>query len=133
MSGHKNKISVVFRISGSAADVVALSLSLGEHGGAVVLRPENVPDDALPQAWWAVEVTLTDQESTENCIVDVLGKLEPVGGVILAAYDSKFRVELDCTVEINEERPEIEILPQTLRRLAQLNAALSFEVYDNRE
>jgi Domain of unknown function (DUF4279) len=134
MDTNTNNISVVFRIAGSANDIAALAPALALLQGQVVLKPSSVPSRALPEAWWAIEVTQCNQESTEIVIIETLDRVEPIQTVILKiANDLRFQIELDCTIEINENRPEIEVSPLTLKRIARMNAALSFEVYDNRE
>ena len=134
MTAETNKVSVIFRITGSTTDIAMLASSLTELHGQVVPRSSAVPVNALPDAWWAIEVTQHSQESTEEAIAEVLDRLEPTKAAIQnAANDPRFQVELDCTIEIQEERPVMEVSPHTLARLAGLHAALGFEVYDYRE
>lgn len=131
MSEEKNKISVVFRIAGSGLDVAALNSLLAGIAGKVVSRPDNVPASVLPEAWWAIEVVQRDQESTETVIAETLDALEPLQSEIRKiACDPRFQIELDCTIEINEERPVMEVSSGTLRRLADIGVTLGFEVYD---
>ena len=134
MDGKTNKVSVVLRITGSASDVAMLASSLTLFEGRMEQRPFNVPAAALPDAWWAFEVTQQNQESTEVAIAEALDMLEPMEAAILnVANDPRFQIELDCSIEIEEERPVMEVSAHTLRRLARLNATLGFEVYDYRE
>lgn len=134
MTGETNKVSVVLRITGATSDIAVLASSLTHLQGEVEQRPLNVPVEALPEAWWAFEITQYNQESTEMAIAEALDRLEPMQVVILnIASDPRFQIELDCAIEIEEERPVIEVSAPTLKRLARLNAALGFEVYDYRE
>jgi len=129
-----NKVSVVFRISGAAVEVASLASSLESLNGDLVYRPQSVPPGALPEAWWAIEVSQRNLESTEPVISAVLDRLEPMQSLILSmAGDPRFLMELDCTVEVEEERPVLEVSPPTLERLASLKAALGFEVHDYSE
>jgi len=129
-----NKVSVIVRITGLAADLAALTPSLAQIEGKTVLRPETVPDSALPEAWWAIEVVQHNQESTELAIIEALDLLNPLQDTIKdVASDSRLQIEMDCTVDIDTERPVIEVSAHSLKRLACLNAALGFEIYDYRE
>ena len=129
-----NKISVIFRISGTTTEIASLAASLESLDGDLTYRPESVPRGALPEAWWAIEVSRRDLESTEPVISEVIDKLEPVHSLILSvAGNPKFLIELDCTVEIEENRPVLEVSSTTLERLASLKAALGFEVHDYSE
>lgn len=134
MDAETNKVSVVMRITGTAVDLLGLAASLTSLHGQVEMRPPTVPADALPEAWWAIEVTKRNQESTEMAIAEALDRLAPMYAAIQkVANDPRFQIELDCTVEIEEERPVMEVSAQTLMRLAGLHAALGFEVHDYRE
>lgn len=134
MDAGTNKVSVVIRITGKAVDLLGLAASLTSLHGKVEMRHPTVPADALPEAWWAIEVTKRSQDSTEMAIAEALDRLAPMHAAIQkVANDPRFQIELDCTVEIEEERPVMEVSAQTLMRLAGLRAALGFEVHDYRE
>lgn len=134
MSATVNKISVVFRISGLWGDLTSLTSILSSLNVALVRRPHLVPRGALPEAWWAIEVIRNNQESTDPVISEVLDRLDPLRASILSiADDPRFRIELDCTVEVEQEWPVLEISSLTLGRIAYFKAALGFEVHDYSE
>lgn len=131
MSEEKNRISVVFRIAGTALDVTSLHSLLACGLGTVESRPSKVPAGVLPEAWWAIEVVQCDQESTEAVIAEALDTLEPMlAEIIKVANNPRFLIELDCTIEIFADRPVLEVSSHSLKRLADIRAALGFEVYD---
>lgn len=134
MREETNKVSVVLRITGKAADLAELATALSSLQGQIETRPPNVPTRSLPEAWWGIEVKRTNQESTELAITDVLDKLDDMRATFQkVAKDPRFQIEVDCTVEIESERPVMEVSAQTLMRLATLHAALGFEVHDYRD
>lgn len=134
MTDMSNRIETIFRISGSAMDIAALNKKLKTIEGKVTHRRESIPVDAMPEAWWATNVNMCNQESTENSIVKILDKIEPIRDVLTGiAGDARFKIGLDCEIIINDDRPMIEVSAQTLKRVANINAELGFEVFDYRE
>ena len=134
MSDISNSIEVTFRISGSAIDIVTLDKRLKLVEGEVIKRPASVPVNAMSESWWAIDVKMINQESTEDAIMKILDMIEPIRDVITEiADDKRFKIELDCEIIINDDRPMIEVSAQTLKRVANINAELGFEIFDYRE
>lgn len=134
MSDISNSIEATFRISGSASDIVTLDKRLKLVEGEVIKRPASVPVNAMSESWWAIDVKMINQESTEDAIMKILDMIEPIRDVITEiADDKRFKIELDCEIIINDDRPMIEVSAQTLKRVANINAELGFEIFDYRE
>lgn len=134
MSDISNSIEATFRISGSAIDIVTLDKRLKLVEGEVIKRPASVPVNAMSESWWAIDVKMINQESTEDAIMKILDMIEPIRDVITEiADDKRFKIELDCEIIINDDRPMIEVSAQTLKRVANINAELGFEIFDYRE
>lgn len=129
----QNKVRVVLRVSGSEVDIHKLPSTFLSIG-LITSRPKGVPESVLPDAWWWVEVENFDQESTEPAIQSLLLTVEPVLNELCEVCSCyRFNVEVDCTIEIDQSCPVIEVSKNSLAQLSRLNAALGFEVQDYRE
>jgi hypothetical protein len=126
-----NSVKVVLRIVGSTAHLLEVEHYLSNFGGQVVQNPIS---GSVPEAWWCVEITRDNQESTEPAISDVLAALTQLcDRNIKISDDPRFALEVDCTVTIETERPVIEVSRDSVKRLAACGASLGFDVYDYRE
>lgn len=134
MTSTVNKILVVGRISGSVEGVIRVTEKLCELGGHMTSRPEKISASVLPDAWWALEVSECDQESTEPAIRTVLDRLNGLSQeIIYLMREFDLDLEIDCAVEIYSERPILEVSRNSVVALSVLGGALGFEIYDYRE
>ena len=127
-----NRVTVTFRISGAHGEVLRAAEYL--EGGEVNVRPPNIPTSVGPDAWWARSLTLENQDSTEPAISEMLDALDSMQSRLSEATASEsLGVELDCTVELDEEPVLLELSATTVTRIAKLRAAFAFDIYDYRE
>lgn len=129
-----NHIHLVLRVSGRETELRAEWLPrIGGGERDIVVSPCMKLDATTPLAWWFIESQVHGQESIEPAAHELLERFARlVADNAPFLPDSRFKVELDCTVSIDLERPLIDLSARSVELLARFGGRFSVEVYDNR-
>jgi hypothetical protein len=133
MTEDMNRVTAVIRLSGAVANLKIIESSVCESGARLVFRPPNVSPEMAPEAALVFEVALSDQESTEPAISQVLDQADAaVDEFAAVCAGGAFAVEVECIVHLYTDPPVYEVSAKTLKRVCALGACLGFDIYDSR-
>ncbi len=130
------EISVFFVLAGDDFDTDACNLAVGVTATELwrQKRPELRDKPYLKNMNWAYGVKHVTSFTTNDVVESVVSKVWPQRADILEFAElNQLTTSLCCNVTIHEQRPVYELLPETMRQLADLNAEFLMDVMDYSE
>ena len=127
------KISASFVLSGDDFDADACSNAIGLLSTDVwrQSRPELRDRPELNNMNWSYGIEITTSFSTNDVVAKIVGEIWSRKEAVLEfAKLNNLSASLCCNITIHENRSVYELMPETMRQLADLNAEFLIDIFD---
>lgn len=130
--GEYPEINAALVVAGTDFEPLAFSRATGLAPTTYTRRGEPRPSGrgSYPISTWAQEI-VERGDSTDPVVVALLDAIWPARDAIASYLESNpGTAEICCTVTIHERSAALELLPETLSRLAELGLTYGLAIYD---